>query len=53
MIDLELKQILAQIIDNQLFLNKKTDELLNTLNTLTNTIIKYDNEYQEEIARQV
>lgn len=53
MIDLELKQILAQIIDNQTSLNKKTDELLNTLNTLANTITKYDDEYQEEIAKQV
>lgn len=53
MIDLELKQILAQIIDNQLSLNKKTDEMLNTLNTLTNTITKYDDEYQEEIAKQI
>lgn len=53
MIDNELKQILSQIIDNQFNLNKKMEEILTTLTALTNTIIKYDEQYQEEIARQV
>lgn len=48
--DFELKQILAQMIDNQLVLNKKIDDLTKVVSNLTNTIIKYDNEYQNQIA---
>ena len=49
----ELKVILGQVIDNQLILNKRMDEILKILNNLTNTIIKYDNEYQQNIAEDV
>ena len=51
MIDNDLRQILAQIIDNQMSLNKKVDTLTKIMSELTNTIIKYDNDYQNEIAR--
>lgn len=49
--EFEEKQILGQIIDNQLVLNKKIDDLINVVSNLTNTIIKYDNDYQNEIAK--
>lgn len=49
----ELKVILGQVIDNQLILNKRMDEILKILNNLTNTIIKYDNEYQQNIVEDV
>ena len=49
--DLEQKQILAQIIDNQLILNNKIDSLIKVVSDLANTIIKYDNEYQNQIAQ--
>jgi len=44
------QQIVSQIIDNQFLLNKKMDTVIELLNKLTNTIIKYDNDYQKEIA---
>jgi hypothetical protein len=49
--DIETKQIFAQIIDNQMELNKKVDNLIKVVNDLANTIIKYDNEYQNQIAQ--
>lgn len=49
--DNELKLILSQIIDNQLETNRNLDILIKTLSDLTNTIIKYDNDYQNEIAK--
>lgn len=48
--ELETKQILGQIIDNQMMLNNKIDTLIKIVSELTNTIIKYDNEYQNQIA---
>ena len=50
--DNEIKIILSQIIDNQLILNKKVDTLIKIMSDLTNTIIKYDNEYQQEIVKE-
>ena len=50
--DNETKFILSQIIDNQFFLNKKVDNLIKIMSDLTNTIIKYDNEYQQEIVKE-
>lgn len=44
-------EALKQIIDNQLILNKKIDILIKVMSDLTNTIIKYDNDYQNEIAK--
>lgn len=51
--DNELKMILGQIIDNQISLNRKFDELIRVTNNLTNTIIKYDDEYQKEILGDI
>ena len=50
--DSETKIILSQIIDNQLILNKKIDALIKIMSDLTNTIIKYDNEYQQEVVKE-
>ena len=50
--DSETKIILSQIIDNQLILNKKVDILTKIMSDLTNTIIKYDNEYQQEMVKE-
>lgn len=47
------QQILSQIIDNQLVMLKKMDELIKITSNLTNTIIKYDEEYQEQIVKEV
>lgn len=49
--DFEEKQILAQIIDNQRITNSKLDSLIKLLTDLTNTIIKYDNSYNEEMLK--
>lgn len=46
----ELREIAAQIIDNQMALNKKIDELIKITSNLTNTIVKYDEQYQNEIV---
>ena len=46
----DLEKILEQVIDNQFILNKKIDTVIDLLGKLTNTIIKYDNEYQQQIA---
>lgn len=51
--DEQLKMVLGQIIDNQLILNRKTDMVIDLLSKLTNTIIKYDNEYQQQIAEEM
>ena len=48
--DIETRQILGQIIDYQRMTNSKLDILIKTLNDLTNTIIKYDNDYQNSLA---
>ena len=42
-----------QIIDNQLIIIKKLSEISEQLVKLTNTIIKYDNEYQQEIVDSI
>jgi hypothetical protein len=47
---IDLEKILEQVIDNQFILNKKIDIVIDLLGKLTNTIIKYDNEYQQQIA---
>lgn len=47
---IDLEKILEQVIDNQFILNKKIDTIIDLLGKLTNTIIKYDNEYQQQIA---
>ena len=47
------KMIFSQIIDNQFMLNKKMDTVIDLLGKLTNTIIKYDNEYQQQIADEI
>ena len=49
----EERRIAAQIIDNQIALNKKIDELIKITSNLTNTIIKYDEQYQNEIINSV
>lgn len=43
-------QILGQIVDLLMNISKKMDILIQSQNNLTNTIIKYDNEYQNQIA---
>lgn len=52
MLDTELKAILGQMIDNQFTLIKKIDNLTTVLSNLTNTMIKWDNEYQQEIVKE-
>jgi hypothetical protein len=52
MTDIE-KNILNQIIDNQFILNKKMDAIIDLLSKLTNTIIKYDETYQQQIVNDV
>jgi hypothetical protein len=47
------KAILSQIIDNQFILSKKMDTIIEILNKLTNTIIKYDEEYQQQIVADI
>ena len=50
MLNDEIREITAQIIDNQIYLNKKMDELIKIMSNLTNTIVKYDEQYQNEIV---
>lgn len=47
------EQMESQIIDNQLMTLKKLDQLIALLTNLTNTIIKYDEDYQKEIAEEM
>ena len=44
------KQIAQQLIDNQIQILNKLETLTNIVSQLTNTIIKYDNEYQNQIV---
>ena len=44
------KQMVQQLIDNQIQILNKLETLTNIVSQLTNTIIKYDNEYQNQIA---
>ena len=50
MLNDEIREITAQIIDNQISLNKKMDELIKIKSNLKNTIVKYDEQYQKEIV---
>lgn len=45
--------IFSQIIDNQFALNKKMDTIIDLLSKLTNTIIKYDEDYQQKIVDEL
>ena len=47
------KMIFSQIIDNQFALNKKMDVVIDLLSKLTNTIIKYDEDYQQKIIDEL
>lgn len=47
------KMIFSQIIDNQFTLNKKMDIVIDLLSKLTNTIIKYDEDYQQKIVDEL
>ena len=47
------KMIFSQIIDNQFSLNKKMDIIIDLLSKLTNTIIKYDEDYQQKIVDEL
>ena len=47
------KMIFSQIIDNQFTLNKKMDVVIDLLSKLTNTIIKYDEDYQQKIVDEL
>ena len=47
------KMIFSQIIDNQFALNKKMDTIIVLLSKLTNTIIKYDEDYQQKIVDEL
>lgn len=47
------KMIFSQIIDNQFSLNKKMDTIIDLLSKLTNTIIKYDEDYQQKIVDEL
>lgn len=47
------KMIFSQIIDNQFALNKKMDIIIDLLSKLTNTIIKYDEDYQQKIVDEL
>ena len=48
--DKEDKMYISQIIDNQNILNKKIDNLIKVVSDLANTIMKYDQQYQNDIA---
>ena len=50
--DSDLKNCLGQIIDNQLSLMKKIDNLTVSINNLVNIFAKYDTDYQIEIAKE-
>lgn len=52
MIDTELKMLLSQMIDNQQIIINKLQALIELNSNLTNTIIKYDNEYQQQIVNE-
>jgi hypothetical protein len=52
MIDTELKMLLSQMIDNQQIIINKLQTLIELNSNLTNTIIKYDNEYQQQIVNE-
>ena len=47
------KMIFSQIIDNQFALNKKMDTIIDLLSKLINTIIKYDEDYQQKIVDEL
>ena len=47
------KMIFSQIIDNQFAKNKKMDTIIDLLSKLTNTIIKYDEDYQQKIVDEL
>ena len=47
------KMIFSQIIDNQFALNKKMDTVIDLLSKLTNTIIKYDEDYEQKIVDEL
>lgn len=47
------KELIGQLIDNQLMILKKLDILTDLVSKLTNTIIKYDDDYQAQIAGDV
>lgn len=47
------KMIFSQIIDNQFALNKRMDTIIDLLSKLTNTIIKYDEDYQQKIVDEL
>lgn len=44
------KQIVQQLVDNQIQILNKLETLINIVSQLTNTIIKYDNDYQNDLA---
>ena len=44
------KQTVQQLIDNQIQMLNKLETLTNIVSQLTNTIIKYDNDYQNDLA---
>lgn len=44
------RQTVQQLIDNQIQILNKLETLINIVSQLTNTIIKYDNEYQNDLA---
>ena len=46
-------ELIGQLIDNQLMILKKLDILTDLVGKLTNTIIKYDDDYQAQIAGDV
>lgn len=48
--DKEDKIYISQIIYNQNILNKKMDNLIKIVSDLANTIMKYDQQYQNDIA---
>ena len=49
---MDIEILLKQIIDNQFILNRKIDELIKINSELTNTIVKYDEDYQNQIATE-
>ena len=44
------RQTVQQLIDNQIQILNKLETLINIVSQLTNTIIKYDNDYQNDLA---
>ena len=44
------RQTVQQLIDNQIQILNKLETLTNIVSQLTNTIIKYDNDYQNDLA---